>query len=185
MIGDGRMTRWRWRLLRRIPRQRHLRGTWLHRLLGDRLFDPRLWKPEPRTVAAGLAIGTFVALTPAFGAHLVLAGVAAMVFRANIPAAIVACFVSNPVTLPVILALQLQLGRLLTRPLLASLALANPDGRFVNYVWPLSLGAMVTASIAAAAVYALALRLATRLAQRPRMRRRRVPVLPAEPQEPR
>ena len=55
------LRRWRRRLLRAAKPTR-LRDTWVHRVLGERLFDPHLWVPSRETLAAGLAVGTFIAL---------------------------------------------------------------------------------------------------------------------------
>ena len=50
--------------LRHLPRAKHIRGTWLHRILGDKLFSPELWHPTRERFAAGMAIGAFFALVP-------------------------------------------------------------------------------------------------------------------------
>lgn len=97
-------------LVRATPRRRHLHGGFLHRLIGDRLLDRALWKFSPRGVAMGSAVGVFVAFTPTVPLQMLVASTACIFLRCNIPAAIIACWISNPVTIPVIYALEYKLG---------------------------------------------------------------------------
>jgi uncharacterized protein (DUF2062 family) len=97
-------------LLRWAPRKRKLRGSFLHRIIGDRLFDPAIWKLSARRVAAGLAIGTFIAFTPTIPLQMTMAAILSYIFRVNVPAALLACWITNPVTAPVIYAFEYQLG---------------------------------------------------------------------------
>ena len=90
--------RTRRRLLSLLPRKKHLRDTWLHRRHGDALFAPALWKPERKALAGGLAVGVFIALTPTPGVQMILAAMAAIALRVNLPVAVAACWVTNPAT---------------------------------------------------------------------------------------
>jgi hypothetical protein len=143
--------------MRRLPRRRHLRGTWLHRVVGQRLFDRALWRPDRRSVATGLALGVFIALTPFFGLHFILAVVGAFALRVNIPAALGGCLVSNPVTVTPILALQLALGRFMVQPLTSAVRTEIPaaETSFLAHAWPLSLGSLASAVLAGALAYVL------------------------------
>jgi len=98
--------------LRHLPRMKHIRGTWLHRRLGDRLFHPELWHPTRRRFAAGVAVGAFFALMPA-PFQMLAAGLIAYITRVNVPAAIAATWISNPFTFPVCVYLQYRLGCLI------------------------------------------------------------------------
>jgi uncharacterized protein (DUF2062 family) len=98
--------------LRHIPRPKHLRGTWLHRKLGDSLLDPALWHLERRKVAAGFAIGAFFSMIP-MPLQMIPTTMLSYFARVNIPAAIVAVWTSNPITTPPILYLQYRLGHAL------------------------------------------------------------------------
>ena len=100
--------------LKKVPRQRHVRGTWLHRLLGDRLFTPELWRPTREGVARGVATGLFWAMMP-IPFQMLPSGITAYLFRFNIPAAISVVWITNPVTWPVILYWQYRLGAWLLR----------------------------------------------------------------------
>lgn len=97
------------KFLRHMPRVKHIRGTWLHRRLGDRLFDPHLWHPTRQRFAAGLAVGAFFAMMPA-PLQMVAAALIAYITRVNIPAAIVGTWISNPFTFPLCIYAQYRLG---------------------------------------------------------------------------
>lgn len=92
-----------------MPRLKQMRGSWLHRRLGDRLLDSQLWQPGRETVARGLAIGTFFSMIP-IPLQMLPAAIVAILCRANVPSAMVACWITNPVTAPVFLLIQIQIG---------------------------------------------------------------------------
>jgi len=62
-----------------------------------RLFDRTMWKPCRHTVASGIGIGLFFAMMP-MPMQMLAAALVAMRLRVNIPFAMLACWVSNPVT---------------------------------------------------------------------------------------
>ncbi|MEK6205156.1 MAG: DUF2062 domain-containing protein [Amylibacter sp.] len=64
----------------------------------------------PHKIAKGIACGVFVTFTPFFGLHFLLAWILALIFRGNIIAALMATFVGNPITFPIIAATSYQLG---------------------------------------------------------------------------
>ena len=86
-----------------------MRGTWLHRKLGDRLFAREMWQPERGRFAFGCAIGVFFAMMPV-PFQMVAAALIAFLVRVNIPAAVACTWVSNPLTTPLILFSQYYLG---------------------------------------------------------------------------
>ena len=92
-----------------MPRVKHIRGTWLHRRLGDRLFHSNLWHPTRRRFAGGMAVGAFFAMIPAPG-QTIGAGLLAYFTRVNIPAAVAATWISNPLTMPLCVYVQYRLG---------------------------------------------------------------------------
>ncbi len=55
-------------------------------------------RSSPRSIAGGLALGTFIAFTPTVGVQLILAFVAATVFNMNRPAAMIPVWITNPIT---------------------------------------------------------------------------------------
>lgn len=93
----------------RTIRHPHLRDRAWWRQLSHPFTDRRLWIPCRDTVAAGLAIGMFFSLMP-MPFQSVVAILLAMRFRANVPFAFAACWISNPVTTPAILFGQFFLG---------------------------------------------------------------------------
>ena len=61
------------------------------------LHDRNLWGIRRRNVVPAVSMGMFVAFLPVFG-QVLIAGLAALALRINIPIAIVTTFVSNPIT---------------------------------------------------------------------------------------
>lgn len=102
--------------LRQYPRQKKMRGGFAHRILGDKLFDHRLWKPDRHTFSAGLGIGTVIGLLPTYYIQLILAFFCAFHFRVNVSAAVLGTLITNPITTPPIIVMQYKLGLLLIGP---------------------------------------------------------------------
>jgi uncharacterized protein len=101
-----RLVRRAFRTLRH-PRLRH-RPWW--QKISKPLFDRSLWMPCRDTVASGLAIGLFFSMVPLIP-QSIFAAIIAMRARANVPFAIAACFVSNPITNGPFWAAQIWLGK--------------------------------------------------------------------------
>jgi len=101
------------RYLRHLPRAKHIRGTWIHRIFGDRLFANELWHPTGQKFALGMAIGAFFALMP-LPVQMIAAALSGFFLRANIPAAIAGTWISNPFTFPFCVYFQYRLGCMLT-----------------------------------------------------------------------
>lgn len=96
------------------------RGGWyratryiIHRL--RRLPDPAY------RISRGIAAGAFISFTPFFGFHFILSSLIALVIRGNVVAAILATFIGNPITFPIIAAMSMRLGNRF---------LGNPPGDF-------------------------------------------------------
>jgi uncharacterized protein (DUF2062 family) len=71
-------------------------------------------KGEPATIAAGLAIGVFVGVTPTIPFHTAIIILLGLLFRQNITAAYLGSWlISNPVTIPLLYLSQYELGRIL------------------------------------------------------------------------
>lgn len=140
--------------LRHFPRIKHLRGSWLHRWVGDRLLDPVLWAPEREPMARGFAVGGFLSMLPIPFQSLPAATVA-IAGRMNVPAALVGCWVTNPVTMGFIWYVQLRVGffllgrespwRLLREHSVWEVVKMSP--------WPMLVGTVVTAPFAAVICY--------------------------------
>ncbi len=83
--GWGRALSYLWHRMRRIP-------------------------DKPHRIARGIALGVFVSFTPFFGFHFLIAGALAWIVRGNLAAALIATFVGNPLTFPVIMQVSVELG---------------------------------------------------------------------------
>jgi uncharacterized protein len=69
---------------------------------------------EPQSIAAGLAIGIFVGVTPTIPFHTAIIVLLGLLFRKNITAAYLGSWiVSNPVTIPLLYLSQYKLGTIL------------------------------------------------------------------------
>jgi uncharacterized protein (DUF2062 family) len=97
----------------------------LHARLREWLYPRRGWRrgieylghrvrrlPDtPHRVALGFSCGVFMSFTPLFGLHIVGAMALAWLIRGNVVASVLGQFVGNPLTLPIIAAISLGLGR--------------------------------------------------------------------------
>ena len=100
------------RLLLNVTR---LRRGQLLRPLRHRLRNKGLWSFDHHSVAKGAAIGVFFAiLFPV--AHILFAIVTAIALRANVVAASLSTFISNPLTMPIIYYSAYRIGALMVRP---------------------------------------------------------------------
>lgn len=86
------------KLLKRfMPDHKKMRNHPFLQRFGKRLTDSCLWHLNRRTVALGFALGLFAAFIPSLGQIFIALGFAVL-FRANIPAAFVGVWLSNPFT---------------------------------------------------------------------------------------
>ena len=92
------------------PRPRKLKDGWAHKLLGESVFQPRVWHFSKKSVAGGVALGLFVAITPTFPFQMLLAALLACVFRVNLPVALLMCWTTNPLTLPLLYWTEYKMG---------------------------------------------------------------------------
>jgi len=100
------------RLKRLLPSAEGVRhNRWL-RWVGPALQHPRLWHITRRGVALGVALGIFFGLLIQV-AQIPFSAAAAVVLRANIPAAVASTLVTNPVTFAPIYYAAYHLGAML------------------------------------------------------------------------
>jgi uncharacterized protein len=85
------------RLRRLTPSREKLHASRWLRWLGPWLHQPALWRWSRRGVALGVAIGVFFGLLIPI-AQIPLSAAAAVVLRANLPAAAASTLVTNPAT---------------------------------------------------------------------------------------
>ena len=93
-------------------RERLLNNPWL-RWLGPLLHHPQLWHWSRRGVALGVAIGVFFGLLIPV-AQIPFSATAAVLLRANLPAAAASTLVTNPVTFAPIYYSAYKLGAWIT-----------------------------------------------------------------------
>jgi uncharacterized protein (DUF2062 family) len=142
--------------LRHLPRPKQIRGTWLHKKLGDRMFAPELWQPTRQRFAAGMAVGAFFALLP-LPIQMLGAALAAYITRVNIPAAIAATWISNPLTFPICVYAQYRIGCFLIHREPIHFKSDEMAAVFTNAPWPFFVGIVPAALLLALIVYPLTL----------------------------
>jgi len=76
-------------------------GTWLH--------HPNLWHLHRRSAAGGVAIGLFAGLIPG-PLQMICAAMLAVLFRVNLPVALLATLYTNPLTILPLYALAYEYG---------------------------------------------------------------------------
>ncbi len=144
-------------LFKHVPRRKDLQGSWLHRLAGERLFSPTLWKLSKNRVATGLALGIFVGLTPTMGIQMIIAGLCALALRTNIAAGLAGCWITNPLSAPFIYTLEYKIGCRLLQTTCPAYRVSY-HGLFENALRiakPLWLGSLICAVLGAVIVYCL------------------------------
>lgn len=80
------------------------------RLFGERVFHPALWHLNRRSAAGGIAAGLFCGLIPG-PLQMLGAGICALVFRVNLPLALVTTFYTNPLTIVPLYLAAYEIGR--------------------------------------------------------------------------
>lgn len=78
-------------------------------LFGDALFHPALWHLNRRSAAGGVAAGLFCGLIPG-PLQMIGAGLAAILFRVNLPVALVTTLYTNPITIVPLYLLAYRIG---------------------------------------------------------------------------
>lgn len=115
-----------------MPNRQKLRtklsGKWYVRPFQEVLYDPALWHVNRRGSTAAIAIGLFICCMPLPG-HMLLAVLAALYWRLNIPLAVVAVWFNNPLTFGPIYYLNYRLGALLLH------VSHHPFPRYLSFDW--------------------------------------------------
>lgn len=87
-----------------------LHGKWYMRPFDFLLHEPALWHIGRRGTSLALAIGAFICCLPMPG-HMLLAVLAALYWRVNLPVAVAAVWINNPLTIGPIYFIAYKLGR--------------------------------------------------------------------------
>jgi len=80
-------------------------------MFGDALFHPALWDLNRRSAAGGVATGLFCGLIPG-PLQMLGAGIAALVFRVNLPVALLTTLYTNPLTIVPLYYVAYKIGAL-------------------------------------------------------------------------
>jgi uncharacterized protein (DUF2062 family) len=145
-------------LLRARLRRRHVHGTFIHRILGERLFAPELWIPTADSAARGMALGTFIGFLPLPGLQMFFAVLICYILRANIAAAVIGTFLTNPLTTPAIIFAQYKLGQaLLPAMQYVDTGEYQLAGRSVAALRPFLLGSLVSSVVLGLLAYPVTL----------------------------
>lgn len=94
---------------RYMPDQHAIREHRSLRFFGRLLHEPNLWHLNRYAVASGLGLGVFLAFIP-IPFQMMAAAAGAILLRANLPLAVAAVWVSNPLTMPPMLYFSYRLG---------------------------------------------------------------------------
>ncbi|MBP6124791.1 MAG: DUF2062 domain-containing protein [Phycisphaerae bacterium] len=101
-----------WRKKQALIRK-NLEGSRLHHFWGQTLFHKLLWRTDRRSIAGGLAFGLFIAFTPTLGFQMTMAVIGALLLKVNLPIAIAACWLTNPLTAVPVYTAEWELGKYL------------------------------------------------------------------------
>jgi uncharacterized protein len=144
----------------------------------------------PHGVAAGLAAGVAVSLTPFFGLHLLLSLWLAYLTRSDLLAAALGTLVGNPWTLPFLLLASYQLGHALlggpTAPIewFQNWTLGSFFTKLEAVFWPMAVGSLPLGLVAGLATYFALVRIVTAYQEARARRRQSRRALKAHPVSP-
>jgi hypothetical protein len=155
-------------LKRYMPSADKVREVKLLGLFGDSLFHPALWHLNRRSAAGGVAVGLFCGLIPG-PLQMLGAGISAILFRVNLPVALLSTLYTNPVTIVPLYLVAYQIGSLVLGAAGGPPPPPPPDWVFSQPLasaeamgqWmlglgaPLALGVLLLACILAAAGYVI------------------------------
>lgn len=153
-------------LKRYIPDHEAVRSNRWLAIFGDTLLHPRLWHLNRHSAAGGVAVGLFCGLVPG-PLQMLSAAILAVIFKVNLPLALVSTLYTNPLTIVPLYFVAYHLGRVLLGnggEFVAPPEFQWPEvGPWIEAMWgwtvglgkPLALGLPILAAGLAAAGYFL------------------------------
>jgi uncharacterized protein (DUF2062 family) len=139
-----------------IPSAETLKHSKSLRFLGKLLDNPNLFHMNRRSVSKAFFWGVFIGLLPPVPVHTPAAATAALITRSNLPLTIAVVWISNPITIPIIMFAFYHLGRII-------LQLEPAPGIEFSWAWlyhefeiiwkPYLVGSLVGASVCAVVAY--------------------------------
>jgi uncharacterized protein (DUF2062 family) len=117
-------------------------------------------KASPHKIAVGFAAGVFASITPLIGVQMVMAAAIALILRGSLAAAMLATFVGNPLSWPLIWGATYGLGSLmLGSPGAAEAAsLSHGADRVSSVIYTMLIGSIPIGLVSAAVSYGLTAR---------------------------
>jgi uncharacterized protein (DUF2062 family) len=118
----------------------------------------------PHEVSRGIALGIAIGMTPTFGFQMLLGAFAAWMLKESKVAAVLGVWITNPLTAPIIYALEYETGRTMLGTEHASLPTEFTFDAFTSLSWdvalPLFVGSLIWAIIGWLAAYYICLKVA-------------------------
>ena len=141
---------------RHLPERHKVQEHRVLRYFGSLLHDPNIWHLTRRSSAGGVATGLFCSFIP-LPVHMIVASALSILFRVNLPLAVLFTWVTNPLTIAPIFIFAYELG---TKILNRSPRHINFDFSFhwlaqkLIIIWePLLLGCFILATLSALTGY--------------------------------
>ena len=141
-----------------IPPAETLKRSKSLRFFGRLLDNPNLFHMNRRSVSKAFFWGVFIGLLPPVPIQTPAAAIAALITRSNLPLTLAVVWISNPLTIPIIMFVFYHLGRLI-------LQLEPAPGIEFSWAWlrhglefvwkPYLVGSLVGAGVSAAVAYML------------------------------
>ena len=132
-----------------------LKDSRLYGIFGDKIFHHMLWRNDKRSIAGGLSLGLFIAFTPTIPFQMILATGGALFFRVNLPVALAACWITNPLTVLPVYMSAWKFGKyvvdhfILIEEILKLYPLRTRSGRFMQQTIYLWIGSLIFATTSA------------------------------------
>ncbi|MGH8120966.1 MAG: DUF2062 domain-containing protein [Gammaproteobacteria bacterium] len=128
------------------------------RWFGTLLHDPDLWHLNRHSVAGGIATGLFCAFIP-LPIHMIVAAAAAILFRVNLPLAVILTWITNPFTFAPIFLFAYTVGSVVLQEPMHTFTVEY-SFRWLReifvYIWrPLLLGCFILAVLSSLTGYSV------------------------------